>query len=58
MTRQTADFTVSEGSDETAPIQHTLKMTPRRDSQTIRLLVRDRLTGRHGSLDIDLHTIR
>jgi VWFA-related protein len=58
MRRQTADFTVSEGGDETEPIHHTWKMTPRRETQKIRLLVRDRFTGRYGSLDIDLRTIR
>jgi hypothetical protein len=58
MRRQTADFTVSEGGDETEPIHHTWKMMPRRETQKVRLLVRDRFTGRYGSLDIDLRTIR
>ena len=56
MRRHAAEFGIPDVGKEPEPVKHVVKMTPRRETDTIRLLVRDRLTGRYGTLDINLRS--
>ena len=54
MRRHAAEFGIPDVGREPEPVKHVVKMTPRRETDTIRLLVRDRLTRRYGTLDLSL----
>jgi hypothetical protein len=50
MQRQGGEFAIPDVGKEPEPIRHTMKITPHRETETIRVLVRDRFTGQYGSL--------
>lgn len=58
MRRQSGEYAIPDVGKEPEPIRHSMKLTPDGSAQSIRVLVRDKFTGKLGTLDIALQALR